>query len=90
MLVPPATSPRCYRLPPPSPARKERGKSGGELESRIGSADAARTTGSAVAFCGDHGSGCDWKLLEMAAAAKRLDMEYSHTLLFLQIGWESL
>ncbi|VCX39819.1 unnamed protein product, partial [Gulo gulo] len=43
-------------------------------ESCAGSADAAGPEGSAVSFCGDHGRGCDWKLLEMAAtAAKRLN-----------------
>lgn len=47
-------------------------------ESSAGSADAAGPQGSAVSFCGDHGRGCDWKLLEMAAtAAKRPNTGYS-------------
>lgn len=85
MLVPPPTLCRCYRLPPPSPARNERRKSRSELESSTGSADAAGTTGSAVAFCGDHGTGGDWKLLEMAAA-KRLNIAYSHVISAGRVG----
>lgn len=69
--------PRCRRLPQPSPARKQTGNWDAQ-ESSAGSADAAVPEGSAVSFCGDHGRGCDWKLLEMAAtAAKRLNTGYS-------------
>lgn len=75
----------------PSPSTVTGPKTEGEprdaQESSAGSADAAGPEGSAFSFCGNYGSGCDWKLLEMAAAAaKTLNIGYSHGIFTGRVG----
>lgn len=81
-----------YRTHPVSPSPsavigpKTEGEPRDAQESSADSADAAGLESCEVSFCRDHGSGCDWKLLEMAAAVKRLNIGYSHVIFAGRVG----